>query len=108
VASGYSDGCPIGTVALEQSATSDPLASACASAFQSWRLTLGEALAARGLPKERAESLATLVLAGIEGGLMLSRAGHNTAALRAVGTELAAVIRSSLGNETPRGRVRSR
>jgi TetR/AcrR family transcriptional repressor of lmrAB and yxaGH operons len=107
-ASGYSDGCPIGTVALEQSATSGPLAAACASAFQSWRETLAEALASRGLPTERADSLATLALAGIEGGLMLSRAAHNTAALRAVGTELAAVIRASLGNEASRGTVPSR
>jgi TetR/AcrR family transcriptional repressor of lmrAB and yxaGH operons len=99
-ASGYRDGCPLGTVALEQSATSERIAEACASAFERGRMTLVEALIARGLPAPRAESLGALILAGMEGGLMLSRAAHDTAALRSVGDELAAVVEASLTTHT--------
>jgi TetR/AcrR family transcriptional repressor of lmrAB and yxaGH operons len=95
-ASGWRDGCAIGTVALEQAAASDALAAACASAFEDWRGVLVSALTARGIPVARATSLGTLVLAGMEGGLMLARAAHDPTPLRSVGDELAGVIRAAL------------
>src|SRR5262249_33568007 len=93
--SGWCDGCPVATVALEQSAASDALAGACGSAFESWRRALADGLTARGVAEAKAESLATLILAAVEGGLVIARAGRDPQALRTVGAELAGVIRAA-------------
>jgi AcrR family transcriptional regulator len=73
-ASDWRDGCPVATVTLETAHSSDALGAACAEALGSWRAALADALAGRGLPGTQARSLATLVLAGIEGALILARA----------------------------------
>jgi TetR/AcrR family transcriptional repressor of lmrAB and yxaGH operons len=96
-ASGWADGCPVATVALEEAARSDMLASACSAAFTGWQSVLTESIAASGAPPAEAASLATLVLAGIEGGLLLARAARDPAPLRTVGSELASVLRLRLG-----------
>jgi TetR/AcrR family transcriptional repressor of lmrAB and yxaGH operons len=95
-ASGWADGCPVATVALEETASSDALAAACGTAFTGWRDALTEAIAAHGAPPPDAASLATLVLAGVEGGLLLSRATRDPGPLRAVGSELALALRARL------------
>lgn len=91
-ASGWSDGCPVATVALEQSHRSELVAQACAAAFESWRVVVGEALRAAGLGDRSADRLATTVLAAIEGALLLARAGRDPAPLRAVGAEMAELV----------------
>jgi TetR/AcrR family transcriptional repressor of lmrAB and yxaGH operons len=98
-ASGWVDGCPVATVALEEAARSDTIAAACAAAFSQWRAALAEAIVAQGATRPDAASLAMLVLAGVEGGLLLSRAARDPAPLRTVGAELALVLRARL----PRG-----
>jgi TetR/AcrR family transcriptional repressor of lmrAB and yxaGH operons len=90
---GWADGCPIATVALETAHASEPLAHVCDAAFGSWRAALASAMSARGLGEEAAASLATLVLAAVEGALLLARAGRDDAALRTVGAELARLLR---------------
>jgi TetR/AcrR family transcriptional regulator, lmrAB and yxaGH operons repressor len=59
-------------------------------------LALSEAMVGRGLALAEAASLATLVLAGIEGALLLARASRDGSPLRTVGHELAAVLRTRL------------
>lgn len=95
-ASGWVDGCPVATVALEQAASSGTLAAACAIALTGWRDALTEAIAAHGAATPEAASLATLILAGMEGGLLLSRATHDPRPLRTVGSELATALRARL------------
>jgi len=92
-ASGWADGCPIATVALETAHTSDALATTCNAALTSWRAALSDAMRARGVRKPQADALATLVVAGVEGGLLLARAERDPAALRTVGKELTRVLR---------------
>jgi TetR/AcrR family transcriptional repressor of lmrAB and yxaGH operons len=96
--SGWADGCPVATVALETAASSDRLADACDDAFQSWRRALADAFRAvepaePGLDEAAADQLATLVLAAIEGALLLSRAARDPAPLHDVGAELAQLVR---------------
>src|SRR5882757_453135 len=69
---------------------------ASAEALGSWRAALADALGARGLPEAQARSLATLVLAGIEGALILARAERSAGPLEDVGRELAAVLRARI------------
>jgi len=93
-ASGWRDGCPVATVTLETAHSSDVLAAACHGALGSWRAALAEALAGRGVPEPEADSLAALVLAGIEGALILARAQRAAEPLDTVGRELAQVLRA--------------
>ena len=95
-ASGWVDGCPVATVALEEAARSEVLAVACHDALSGWRAELARSFSAHGVEASEADSLATLVLAAIEGGLLLSRAARNQGPLRVVGRELASVLRQRL------------
>ena len=97
--SGWRDGCPVATVTLETAHTSDALGAACATALDGWRTALSEALTARGLAEPAARSLATLVLAGIEGALVLARAERSGEPLETVGRELAALLRDRIPAE---------
>jgi TetR/AcrR family transcriptional repressor of lmrAB and yxaGH operons len=95
-ASGWADGCPIATVALETAATSEALAHTCAAALASWRTALVEAMVRCGLPASEAPGLATLVLAAIEGALLLARAERDPEPLHLVGAELGLVLRARI------------
>jgi TetR/AcrR family transcriptional repressor of lmrAB and yxaGH operons len=95
-ASGWVDGCPVATVALEEAARSDAMALACHDALSRWRSVLADSFAAHGLGKSEADSLATFVLAAIEGALLLSRAARDQGPLRLVGAELARELRHRL------------
>jgi TetR/AcrR family transcriptional repressor of lmrAB and yxaGH operons len=92
-ASEWADGCPVATVALETAHTSPVLDAACDGALTSWRDTFIDAMTRRGVRKTEARSLATLVLAAIEGALLLSRVRHDGEPLRTVGRELERLLR---------------
>ena len=87
-ASGWADGCPVATVALETAHNSAVLAEACRAALSSWHIAITEAIKAQGIASADALRLAALVLAGVEGGLLLARAYRSPEPLRAVGDEL--------------------
>jgi len=91
-ASGWADGCPVATVALETAHESEPLARVCDAALRSWRDALAEAIAANGATAADARRLATFVIAAIEGGLLLARARRSAEPLLIVGGELRAVL----------------
>lgn len=90
-ASGFRDGCPIATVALEASGDSEMVRLAAERIFNSWLRALEEGLAAEGLDSEQAARRALLVLAAIEGALLLARARRDLAPLEAVRDELVAM-----------------
>ena len=94
--SGWADGCPVATVALETAHTSAVLAEACQAALGSWQIAITEAIKAQGIASADALRLAALVLAGVEGGLLLARAYRSSEPLRAVGDELTAVLRARI------------
>jgi TetR/AcrR family transcriptional repressor of lmrAB and yxaGH operons len=94
--SGWVDGCPVATVALETAGRSDALAAACFAALDSWRTALVDAIESAGLDAADAAALATLVLAAIEGALLLARAAHDAEPLHTVGAELAALLRQRI------------
>jgi TetR/AcrR family transcriptional repressor of lmrAB and yxaGH operons len=92
-ASGWADGCPIATVALETAHLSDTLAEVCNRALTGWIDALAGAMRTRGVKPKEAKALATTVLAGVEGALLLARTARDAAPLRTVGRELAALLR---------------
>jgi AcrR family transcriptional regulator len=88
-ASDYEEGCPIATVALEASGTSEPLRQACAEVFESWIELGAERFIRAGLDPATARELTIGMLAALEGGFVLSQAARNAEPMRVAG-ELAA------------------
>ncbi|MGO9488056.1 MAG: TetR/AcrR family transcriptional regulator [Solirubrobacteraceae bacterium] len=87
-ASGYRDGCPIATITLEAAAGSEPVRATADRVFSAWLSELETAMIAEGLDRSVARRRALLVLAAIEGGLILARARRETGPLVAVREEL--------------------
>ncbi|WP_410564354.1 TetR/AcrR family transcriptional regulator [Amycolatopsis sp. cmx-4-61] len=86
--SDFQRGCPLATVALDAAGTSEPIREACMDGYASWHEVLRVYLAAQGLSPDRADELATIVLAALEGGLLLARTRRDLAPLRAVAIHL--------------------
>jgi TetR/AcrR family transcriptional repressor of lmrAB and yxaGH operons len=95
-ASDWAAGCPIATATLETAHASDVLAGVCDNAFKSWIATFERALVDRGLSTGEARSLATMVVAGMEGALLMARAARKATPLTTVGRELAGSLRGRL------------
>lgn len=87
--SGWADGCPVATVALEIGHDCEPVGDACRDAFRSWRVAIAEGLIEAGASSARAEDLAVVILASIEGALVLARVERSAEPLRIVGEDLA-------------------
>ncbi len=89
--SDFQRGCPLATVALDASGESELIRQACADGYTSWH-----ALIAGALGTEKADHLATVVLATVEGGLLLAKTLHDTAPLRAIAPHLRATLEREL------------
>lgn len=94
-ASSYADGCPIATTMLEQAHHSTALAQRGDAVFNSWSREWAAALGNHGLDEASAQRTATLILAGMEGGLLLARTARDGAPLRSVAQSLADVVRAA-------------
>lgn len=92
----FAGGCPIATVALETASESPALAGACATGFAGWVALIRDHLHASGLPAERAAQLATVVVAGFEGSLLLARIQRSTAPVEAAAEALAGLVDAEL------------
>jgi AcrR family transcriptional regulator len=84
----YADACPIATVALEVSSSSEVLRRACADVFDCWIATAAARLQAHGVDESEARALAIGIIAALEGAFVLCRAQRTTEAL-AVAEEFA-------------------
>jgi TetR/AcrR family transcriptional repressor of lmrAB and yxaGH operons len=71
--SGYREGCPVATTALETAAQSDVLGRAARTAFQTWEQEIKCALISFGMKANQADRTATAVLSQLEGALLLAR-----------------------------------
>ena len=98
--SGYVFGCPVAPIVLD-TPESSALAEVCQEALEEWRRVLVEGLSSGGIERGRAESLATMIVCGLEGGLILARARRDIAPLDAVAEELASMVQSALPRWTP-------
>ena len=90
-ASGFRQGGPITAVALEVASTNDRLREACHTAYVSWQELFADKLEAEhGEP--RAQRLAALIIAALEGGIILSRSARSVQPLLDVADELETVL----------------
>ena len=90
--SGFRAGCPVGNVAAE-APDSERVAEAVAATFQQWHVTLRDRLVQAGLRARRSDELAEFILAGFEGGVLLSKAKRATRPLQTALKEIIHVLR---------------
>ncbi|KAA2262987.1 TetR/AcrR family transcriptional regulator [Solihabitans fulvus] len=86
VSSGFLAGCPIATVALDVAGQNEPIRTACQEQYESWEAVIAEHLRSHGIAD--ADEVATMLLAAIEGGMLLAKTRHDIAPLRVVGAQL--------------------
>ncbi|MDI1462759.1 TetR/AcrR family transcriptional regulator [Catellatospora sp. KI3] len=96
----FRGGCPFAGVALDVT-PEDALHALVAETFADWRRVLEHAFHAEGCPAPTARALATLVIAGAEGGLLLARTERDTAPLDDVAAQVMAHLRSTLAVHRP-------
>jgi AcrR family transcriptional regulator len=92
----YADACPIATIALEVSSTSEPMRQACAEVFESWLAAGSQRFVAAGIEPARARELTTAMVAALEGGFVLARALRDTEPLRVAGELTAGAVQRAL------------
>lgn len=84
-------GCPIAPAVLE-SPDVGPVLDAAATAFSAWEEAIALQLVEAGMEDRSAGELATLVIAAVEGGFVLSRATRSSAPMRDVGTVISRLL----------------
>lgn len=89
---GFEAGCPLATVALESGPEDRALREALARAFGRVRERIALGLTNAGLPAERAQGLAALIVAAYEGGLLQSRVAHSAEPMQRASDTLLALL----------------
>src|SRR5690242_3344627 len=92
VETGYADACPIATVALEVSSTSNPMREACAEVFERWIAAGAARFYAAGVTEAIARQLAIGMFCALEGAFVLARASRSTEPLRVAGEMPAGMV----------------
>lgn len=92
----FADACPIATVALEASSSSDALRQACAEVFTEWVEGATRRFVIAGIPDARARELALEMLCALEGAFVLCRALRSTEPLEAAGRAVSEAVRAAL------------
>lgn len=92
--SGFTRGCPLATVALEQTPGAGDLPDAIAGAFSRTVDALAQMITADGAAPDRALRLAGLTLAALEGAMILARIQQSGEPVREAGAEMARLVRA--------------
>lgn len=91
-ASGYSAGGPITAIALEAASTNDRLRQACHRAYESWQEAFAEKLRQGTFEEARARRLAAVIIAVLEGGIILSRSQRSPQPLLDAAEEIGVLL----------------
>lgn len=94
--SDFAEGCPVSTVTLEVAPADPTLTAACRDAYAAWVDLLRRDLEDHGVAPTAAVALATTVLSGIEGALLLARAERSTRPLTLVTDQLATMVEAAV------------
>ena len=89
---GYSEGCAVASVALDAASAHDALAEATGRALRAWTDRLAEALEDEGRAPEEAHGLATLVIATIEGTIVMAKGERSTEPIAAARDALRTIL----------------
>jgi len=94
--SGYRAGGPITTIAMETAASSSVLRETCHRIYEDWQAAFADKLLSGNIPPERARTMATLIIASIEGGVILCRTSRSPQPLIDIADELGMLVRHAL------------
>jgi AcrR family transcriptional regulator len=92
----YADACPIATVALEVSSSSETMRRACADVFESWIAAGSARYDGTGLTPEKARELTIALIAALEGAFVLARALRSTEPLHVAGALMARAVQTAI------------
>jgi AcrR family transcriptional regulator len=92
----YADACPIATIALEVSSTSEPMREACADVFESWIVAGAQRHVGAGIDPATARRLTIGMLSALEGAFVLARALRSTEPLEIAGQMTADAVAAAL------------
>jgi AcrR family transcriptional regulator len=92
----YEDACPIATVALEVSSSSEMMRQACADVFDGWIVAGMPRFTAAGLDEATARRLVIGMISALEGAFVLARATRSTEALHIAGEQTAGAVEQAL------------
>ncbi|XRQ15029.1 TetR/AcrR family transcriptional regulator [Actinomadura welshii] len=95
--SGFTQGCPLATVALETAAENETLRAVCDGVYGDWQRGIALALRGWGVPGDRVEPLAALVLSSLQGAVMLARVRRDVAVIGAVTARLGDLVEQAAG-----------
>jgi AcrR family transcriptional regulator len=103
----YRAGCPVVAVTVEAGDADEPdhvspLIARAAAAFAHWTELLARRLVADGIAETRAEELAMLGTAAIEGAIILARASHDLKPLDIVHRQLRSLLQAETSEGKPR------
>lgn len=88
----FSVGCPLVAAAADTAATSEQLRQVLRRGFDGWLEPLSESLVELGVPPERSDNLAIVVIAALEGAIVLARIRHDLTPFDAVVLELGPLL----------------
>ena len=94
--SGGRAGCPVMAVAVEAHDDAPELLDAASGEFERWQAAFAASIRKAGVGRARATRLAALVVAGVEGGIALSRARRDAQPLLDVAEELEITLREAI------------
>ncbi len=97
---GFLLGCPVAPLILDAPEVSSSIRAICQEAVEDWHGLIRDGIAASGIPVERADALATLILTSVEGALILARSRREPEPLDTVADELAAAVSTALRETT--------
>jgi AcrR family transcriptional regulator len=93
----FSAGCPLVAAAADTASSSEPVRKVLGRAFDGWLEPLSKGLVELGVPVERSEDLATLVVAALEGAIVLSRVRRDVTPFDVLVRELGPVLDGAAG-----------
>jgi TetR/AcrR family transcriptional repressor of lmrAB and yxaGH operons len=90
--SGFTEGLPLTTITLDSVPASAALTAACRAAYDGWLAALVKGLTGLGVPESRAGGLAQLMLASLEGAVLLCRVYQSTEPLERISPQVLDLI----------------
>jgi AcrR family transcriptional regulator len=88
----FSAGCPLVAAAADTAGTSQQLRQVLRRAFDGWLEPLSEALVELGVPSERSDNLAVVIIAALEGAIILARVRRDMTPFDALVNELGPLL----------------
>lgn len=90
--SGFRAGGPITTIAMETASTNAALRAECQRIYEGWCGAIAGKLNAGGIARDRADRMGLMIIASIEGGVILCRTRQSSAPLEHIADELRLLI----------------